>query len=65
MFQGVMAGDMPLIGLGAEPKNMPVAGMEKAKVNQRLDFRTNEYMPKFKAIKQLNKAISLTYVLQH
>lgn len=56
---------MPLIGLGAEPKNMPVAGMEKAKVNQRLDFRTNEYMPKFKAIKQLNKAISLTYVLQH
>lgn len=34
VFQGVMAGDMPLIGLGAEPKNMPVAGMEKAKVNQ-------------------------------
>lgn len=24
VFQGVMAGDMPLIGLGAEPKNMPV-----------------------------------------
>lgn len=38
VFQGVMAGDMPLIGLGAEPKNMPVAGIEKAKVKQRFTF---------------------------
>lgn len=25
VFQGVIAGDIPLMGLGAEPKNMPVA----------------------------------------
>ena len=25
VFHGVMAGDIPLMGLGAEPKNMPVA----------------------------------------
>lgn len=25
MFQGVMAGDIPLMGLGTEPKNIPVA----------------------------------------
>jgi len=38
VFHGVMAGDMPLIGLGAQPKNMPVAGVEKAMVNQRFTF---------------------------
>lgn len=26
VFHGVMAGDMPLMGLGTEPKNIPVAG---------------------------------------
>ena len=25
MFHGVIAGDMPLMGLGTEPKNIPVA----------------------------------------
>lgn len=32
VFQGVMAGDMPLMGLGAEPKNIPVASIEKENV---------------------------------
>lgn len=33
MFHGVMAGDMPLIGLGAEPKNIPVAAKKGKKKN--------------------------------
>lgn len=38
VFQGVMAGDMPLMGLGAEPKNIPVAVVEKAMINHRFKF---------------------------
>lgn len=33
-----MAGDMPLMGLGAEPKNIPVAVVEKAMINHRFKF---------------------------